>query len=71
MAFLGLTEFSKRTGLSKNTIYKFTSRREIPHYKMGKKLLFDEKEAMEWFRKRLKRIEPVRNKAEKILEEID
>lgn len=36
------------TGLSKATIYGLTSRREIPHRKLGKRLYFEESELVDW-----------------------
>ena len=36
------------TGFAKSTIYKMTSRREIPHRKRGKKLFFIPSEIWNW-----------------------
>ena len=36
------------TGFSKSTVYKMTSRREIPHRKRGKKLFFLPGEVWNW-----------------------
>ena len=36
------------TGFSKSTVYKMTSRREIPHRKRGKKLFFLPDEIWNW-----------------------
>ena len=35
-------------GFSKSTIYKMTSKKEIPHYRKGKVLFFERKEVEEW-----------------------
>ncbi|MGY5351016.1 helix-turn-helix domain-containing protein [Wenyingzhuangia sp. IMCC45533] len=37
---IGINEASKFLGLTKNTIYQYCNRNEIPHYKLGKKLFF-------------------------------
>ncbi|HEX4373187.1 MAG TPA: helix-turn-helix domain-containing protein, partial [Puia sp.] len=45
MSLLEATKFLNR---SKQTIYQYTSRNEIPFYKMGKILNFSRKELVEW-----------------------
>ena len=46
---LTLHEVSAYLGLSLSTIYRMTSKREIPHYKpTGKIVYFDRKEIDEW-----------------------
>lgn len=37
---LTLAEASRYTGLSKSFLYKLTSKRQIPYYKLGAKLIF-------------------------------
>ena len=43
-------ELSEFTGISKSTIYKFTSQKMIPHYVRGKFLYFDKKEIIKWMK---------------------
>jgi len=38
------------TGLSRSSLYKKTSRKEVPHYRQGKLLYFDKKELEAWMR---------------------
>jgi len=47
---LNIDEVSVLTGLSKSTIYKMTSKREIPHYKKSKHLVFDKVECENWIK---------------------
>lgn len=47
---LNLSEAVLFTGLSAQRIYELTMRREIPHYKRGKKLYFDRLELDEWLK---------------------
>ncbi len=46
--YLSLSELCAYINLSKSTIYKKTSQREIPHIKSGKKLLFDQARIDQW-----------------------
>lgn len=46
--FLSLSEACELTGLSKSTIYRLTSERNIPHLKRGGKLLFNRNELTSW-----------------------
>jgi excisionase family DNA binding protein len=46
--FLTLSEACDLTGLSRSTIYRLTSEREIPHMKRGGKLLFNRVELVAW-----------------------
>jgi excisionase family DNA binding protein len=46
--FLTLSEAVELTGLSRSTIYRMTSQREIPHLKRGGKLLFNRAELVAW-----------------------
>ncbi|MBL7871379.1 MAG: helix-turn-helix domain-containing protein [Cyclobacteriaceae bacterium] len=45
--YLGLDEASEFTGLSKSTIYRLTSQKQIPHIKRGR-LLFNRAELTSW-----------------------
>lgn len=45
---LTIDDVCKRLGKSKSTIYKMTSRGEIPCYKQGKIVTFIESEFIEW-----------------------
>ncbi|MDX2442447.1 MAG: helix-turn-helix domain-containing protein [Bacteroidales bacterium] len=47
---LNIDEVSKLTGLSKSTIYKFTHKGKIPHYKQAKHLFFDRVEVENWLK---------------------
>lgn len=47
-AFLSLQEASEFLGLSKSSIYRMTSTRQIPHIKRGGKLLFNRQELTAW-----------------------
>lgn len=45
---LTIEELSVFSGLSKSWLYKKTSKQQIPHYKVGERLMFDKKEILEW-----------------------
>jgi excisionase family DNA binding protein len=45
---INVIELSAYIGLSKSTIWKKTSNKSIPHYKMGKMLYFNIKEINSW-----------------------
>ena len=47
---LNIEEVSVFTGISKSTLYKLTSTRDIPHYKKSKHLVFDRQEITEWMK---------------------
>ena len=47
---LNIDEVSELTGISKSTLYKLTSAREIPHFKKAKHLFFDREEVLEWLK---------------------
>ncbi len=47
---LNINEVAGLTGLSKSTIYKFTSSGSIPHYKQAKHLYFDRVEIESWLK---------------------
>ena len=48
---LSLEDASFITGISKSSLYKMTSKHEIPHYKPnGKFLYFDRKELEDWMK---------------------
>ena len=46
--YIDLSEAARLTGFAETTIYGLTSKREIPHYKPGKKLRFKRSELIEW-----------------------
>jgi len=48
--FLSLPEAARFLNFSRSTLYRMTSRNEIPHLKRGK-LFFDEKQLIEWLNK--------------------
>ena len=45
---LSIDETAELLGLKKPTIYKFVSRKQIPHIKLGGRLLFDQASLREW-----------------------
>lgn len=45
---LDIHEVALLTGFSVAHLYQLTSRREIPHYKKGKKLYFEKEEVERW-----------------------
>ena len=45
---INVIELSAYIGLSKSTIWKKTSNRKIPHFKVGKMLYFNIKEINSW-----------------------
>jgi excisionase family DNA binding protein len=47
--YLTLPEASEFLGLSKSTLYRMTSEKEIPHIKRGK-ILFDSQELATWLK---------------------
>ncbi len=49
-SILNIDEVSEFTGISKSTLYKLTSNREIPHYKKAKHLIFDKTEIEDWLK---------------------
>lgn len=46
--FLSLGEAKELTGLSKSSLYRLTSTKQIPHIKRGGKLLFNRQELIAW-----------------------
>ncbi len=48
---LNLEKAAVYVGISKSTIYKYTSTKEIPHFKRGKRLFFKKVELDEWLTK--------------------
>jgi len=51
---ISLEQASELTGLAKSTIYRLTSRREIPHFKRGGRLYFDEQDLVNWLKENRK-----------------
>lgn len=47
---LTIDECALLTGYSVQTLYTFTSKREIPHFKRGNYLYFSKKEVEEWLK---------------------
>ena len=45
-----INELSSFIGISKSTLYKYTSQKMIPHYIRGKFLFFDRKEIINWLK---------------------
>ncbi len=50
--FLSIEEVCRLLHAPKQSIYKWTSAHEIPHYKIGKRLLFDRDEILAWIESR-------------------
>jgi excisionase family DNA binding protein len=46
--FLDLDQASQYLSISKYTIYSFCSKRQIPHYKRGRRLFFAKEELDSW-----------------------
>jgi excisionase family DNA binding protein len=46
--FLDIQEASKYLSVTKNTIYSWTSKNKIPHYKSGRKIYFSIDELNNW-----------------------
>ncbi|HCY75959.1 MAG TPA: hypothetical protein DHV28_08550 [Ignavibacteriales bacterium] len=65
---LGVDEASKYLKLSKPTIYKLTMDREIPHYKLGKRLYFRKEEIDQWInRGKIKTKQEISDEADEYL----
>jgi len=62
---IGVDEVCEITGYEKATIYAFTHKRQIPHYKRGKKLFFNRLEIETWLQEN--RIEPVSEFVNKVM----
>ena len=61
---LRLNEVVVLSGLSKSSIYKLTSSRGIPHYKSGKRLIFDRREILDWLKSnKVATVDEIRQKA--------
>lgn len=68
-AVLTLDEAARYTGLSKSTLYKLTSNREIPHSKpFGKRIYFDRIELDNWLKQN--RVSTTKEVAQKALNHI-
>jgi excisionase family DNA binding protein len=65
---INLIELSAYIGLSKSTIWKKTSNRTIPHFKVGKMLYFNIKEINSWLQSnRVETEEALKEEARKII----
>ena len=63
-AYITMEEAAALLGLTKNYMYKLTSRREIPFYKYGGRIVvFDRNAVLEWRAKRLRYV-PTREEHE-------
>lgn len=49
---LNVVQAAELLSVKKGTIYRWTSRRMIPHYKAGKKLLFSAAQISKWLAER-------------------
>ena len=52
---LTVDELASHFRVSKSFIYKRTMGREIPHFRVGKRVLFDPAEVAAWFRETTRR----------------
>ncbi|MEX2445637.1 MAG: helix-turn-helix domain-containing protein [Alkalispirochaeta sp.] len=57
MKLLTITEAAQVLGLAKSTLYKKTSAKSIPFFKLGSRVLFDERALMTWAG--LHRVQPI------------
>lgn len=48
MELLDVKQASKFLNLSKVSIYRLTSKKKIPHYKIGSKILFDKEKLIDF-----------------------
>jgi excisionase family DNA binding protein len=65
---INVIELSAYIGLSKSTIWKKTSNKSIPHYKMGKMLYFNIKEINSWLQSnRVETEEALKEEAREII----
>jgi excisionase family DNA binding protein len=48
--YLTLDEVVRVLPLAKGTLYRYTSKGQIPHYKVGGRLVFDKEEIHAWIR---------------------
>ena len=62
---LDIVELSEMLGVTKATIYSWTSQNKIPHIKLSKRLLkFREEDILGWIAKRTVSVEATRQKQE-------
>jgi excisionase family DNA binding protein len=62
---LDIVELSEMLGVTKSTIYSWTSRNKIPHIKLSKRLLkFREEDILSWIAERSVSVEATRQKQE-------
>jgi excisionase family DNA binding protein len=54
---LNIPEASAVLGLCRSTIYKLVHQRDIPYYKLGSRVLFDEQKLLSWMEARA--VEPI------------
>jgi excisionase family DNA binding protein len=65
---INVIELSAYIGLSKSTIWKKTSNKSIPHYKVGKMLYFNIKEINSWLQSnRVETEEALKEEAREII----
>ena len=63
-----IEEVAKYINLSKVSIYGLTNRKQIPHYKVGKKLFFKKSEIDNWINsKKVKTVDDIENEVMKYL----
>lgn len=57
---LGIKAVAERLGLSPKTLYQYVELREIPHVRVGRRVLFDERELTAWLETKTVRPRPPR-----------
>jgi len=62
---VGIDEACEITGYKKSTIYSLVHKRIIPHFKRGKRVLFNRSELADWLQEN--RIEPVSEFVDKVM----
>lgn len=51
---IGVDELSTLLGLSKKTVYDFVYRRELKHFKLGRRLKFRKSDLEAWLQKKMR-----------------
>ncbi len=54
---LNVHELSQRLKISVSTLYKWVSQKKIPYSKVGRRVIFDERDIEKWFEE--KKLKPV------------
>ena len=54
---LNINELSRKLKISVSTLYKWVSQKKIPYSKVGRRVIFDERDIEKWFEE--KKLKPV------------